>query len=415
MFRHRILVAVSAALWSLAGFVADAGAITVNVTALPPPGGLTDCASVPNAVPNDTTDDYPAFKCAVAQIGASSPSLPGQERGTIYVPAGRYILTQTLVITNIHVSIRGEGQQISKLEWNHSGDGILFTSTHATMNYTLSVRSISLLAAAFGAAAIHAAWPAPAEHWSRGIITTLIHDVHIGTKPSESIPAPYWAYGIRLQNSTTAKIDMFNIQGASAVNGIAAIQLDALTATPNTRSISTLIRNGTILKYVRGIEGKIDNEGSHVQDVSMREVSWGIQMTDGLGTTLANNFIEARVTGIELINSSNFSITNNVINQFQTALPFIGIHLDNVASSRVIGNSVWSPTGGASRNGILLKNATSHSVIEGNNTSAMEYGIKIDGTTAVWNVVEANLISSTPFPTTNGGVPGTNYFFNNHW
>ena len=92
-----------------------------------------------------------------------------------------------------------------------------------------------------------------------------------------------------------------------------------------------------------------------MQDVSIREVGWGIQMTDGLGTSLANNFIQARNAGIELINSSNFSVTNNVIHQFETDV-FVGIHLDNVASTRVIGNSVWSPSGpGANRVGILCR------------------------------------------------------------
>ena len=127
MFRHRILVTVSAALWMLAGFVADAGAITVNVTALPASASSLCAPGTTNAVPNDGNSDQTAFDCAVALIGSSSPAMGAEARGTIYVPAGEFKMTATLFIFNWHVALRGEGQQISKMVWNHGGDGIYFT------------------------------------------------------------------------------------------------------------------------------------------------------------------------------------------------------------------------------------------------------------------------------------------------
>jgi hypothetical protein len=419
MFRHRILVTVSAALWTLVAFVADAGAITLDVTALPLPHAL--CPGATNAVPNDGISDQSAFNCAVALISTSAVN-PVDYRGTIYVRAGTFNLTNPVVMTDRHVTIRGEGQRISRMVWNNSGDGLYFQSTSTTLNFTLSVRSISLLkctppesgcVSPAGGAAIRGIWDPAGTHWDHGIITTVLNDVHIGTTlwPSAS---SYWDFGMQLRNVTTAKISMFNIQGASASNGIAGIQIEAAASPTGVQhSIGVQIRNGTVTKYVRGIEVKDHSEGIHIQDVAIREASWGIQFITGLGTSFSNNYISARHVGIELVESSGVAITNNVIQQFENT-DFVGINLNNAGTTRVIGNSIHTTSAAASRIGVLLQNLTSHCTVEGNITKSMTTGIQITGAVAQWNVLMANINSNAVTPWINGGWPGTNFFANNH-
>jgi hypothetical protein len=426
MFRHRMFVALCAALCTLAGFVVNANAfMIVSPTSLPLPNPL--CPSSPaNAIPNDNVDDYPAFDCAVKLVSAQG--------GLIYVGAGTYYLDAPLVIQDKHVAIRGEGQQISNIVWRQAGDGIRFTSTHQTLNYTLAVRSISLLKkTTSGGAAIRAQWVPPIGHRSRGIVTTVIYDVHIGM---DTLAPAYWDFGIQLWNPTTATIGMFNIQGQSAGSGIAAIQIDANSVPdpvkPNVfhqKSIGVQILNGSIQRYVRGIEAKESTEGLHVQDVAIHEATWGIQVSHSVGTGLSNNYVLAREAGIELSETNDFAVTNNRIEQFDQ-VAFAGIRVSGGNRIRVIGNSIRSSIEASNHHGIVLQSNVKQSIVEANNTAAMFTGISVIGVpatpsvvTAEDNLLMANINRNVTVPCASGGAPisctsGTsgvnNKFVHNH-
>jgi hypothetical protein len=221
--------------------------------------------------------------------------------------------------------------------------------------------------------------------------------MHIGTDPTpEPLEDPYWFFGIQLVNATTAKISLFNIQGSSNTGGIAAIQIGGNPGT-HPSSISTRIRNGSIWKYVRGIESRDAGEGLHVQSVAIREVEWGIEMTDNYGTTLANNTILARRWGIQVKSSQSVSITNNLIYRMpNTVYEFRGIEVYGSTGAGksftgVIGNKIHSlpPDSGdtTERNGIVLDAAEGrellHTVVEGNNTVNMTRGIWLTSTFAL--------------------------------
>ena len=402
--RHRHVIVPFAVLCALAGIAHEAGARTVNVTALPLPDPA--CPGVANAIPGDNSTDQPAFDCAV--------DLLPQEGGTIYVPAGTFDLTAPIAVIDKHVAIRGEGQQITRLRWNSAGDGISFVSTTSqTYNYTLAVRSLSLLKSGTdGGAAIHGVWPRTSWHGERGIVTTVIHDVHIGSTPWPS--DAYWHFGIQLQNSTTAKISMFNIQGKSASSGIAAIQIHGDNAADG-KSIGTQIRDGAIMKYVRGIEAKEHAEGLHVQEVSMHEVGYGVQLSSALGTAIANNYIQARVVGIDVWASSDIAVTNNLIHQFSDET-FRGISVAHAGSIRVIGNGVHS-TGAAQalHTGIVLDGNTTHALVEGNTTSNMTVGLWVPHTGVIFSVLIGNINRNwVSAPIADWSSPGANKFDHNH-
>jgi hypothetical protein len=177
------------------------------------------------------------------------------------------------------------------------------------------------------------------------------------------------------------------------------------------------------MKYVRGIEAKDHAEGIHVQEVTMREVGWGIQMTTGQGTSLSNNYISARNVGIELSGVyvdgerqpvTNVSISNNLIEQFEDQ-NFIGVLLSNTDSIRVSSNTVRSGGGAQPRNGIIVQGVTSHPIIEGNITSLMNTGIWITNTFVNFGVITGNNNrNASVTPILDWGSPGANYFAHNH-
>ncbi len=366
----------------------------------------------------DTGDDWQAIQNAVNAI-------PPGGRGAIYIPAGRFLLSNTLNVQGRSVEFRGEGQGISKLVWYAGWNGIQYGSSAQpdnTAQDTLTVRSLSLLRSnSSGGAAITATWPKQRQymwHGNGGVATALIHDVHISSDPW---PSPgegsYWWFGIQLFNATTAKISVFNIHGGSDNTGVAAIQLDGAPALPDWpggippppdvnpygKSIAVYIRDGSISKYVRGLEAKSWSEGIHFNNIDIRETSWGAWFVNRSGSTvLSNCFIQSRVRGI-LLEHGGITVAHSTIQQYLDT-DFAGIELMNVNPSApnepifgtvFTGNTIDSPGGGTQpRNGIVLNGNVDLSIVQNNTIHNMHRGIWIINGTfdAQENMVVGNLI-----------------------
>jgi hypothetical protein len=367
------------------------------------------------------TFDTLAFQCAVNLL----PTTVGDFRGggEIYVPAGVYRLGATITVVDKPVAFRGEGKQISRIVWDGvTGDGLSFNSTTAGLNYTLAVRSLSLLKkGTTGGAAIRGEWIADGAHNAQGVVTTTIHDVHTGTcAPPTSgdwdncsaVSWPdanlHWAFGIQLVGVVAAKITAFDIQGG----GVAGIQIAGRNPTdppydPNTpdhpdyhkyKSLSVEIRDGVITKVARGIETRDWMEGLHVQYVSIREAWLGMELRAdpgrGLGTSVSNNYILAESRGIEATNHHGVTLTNNLIERFGSA-DFKGIRLSNARDFRLTGNTVRSAAAGGV--GIVVDGISNENLIQGNTTVNMSTGISVAGP-GVWNFVTGNVNRDTPTP-----------------
>ncbi len=85
----------------------------------------------------DLIDDTAAFNMAFAALALSGSP------GTIYIPAGRYILSSKLswtVPNTIGISIKGDGPGATQLRWTSATDGLQITYTYpqaaGTSNYT---------------------------------------------------------------------------------------------------------------------------------------------------------------------------------------------------------------------------------------------------------------------------------------
>ena len=126
--------------WSTAADAQYTGAINVMALPLPHPS----CPNVTTSADGgDAVLDTPAFLCAIDLVPASG--------GTVYIPAGKYLLDDTLVIRNKAITFLGEGQRISTLVWqatDASGNGIDFDSNTGSLNHTLNVKRLSLLRSA---------------------------------------------------------------------------------------------------------------------------------------------------------------------------------------------------------------------------------------------------------------------------
>jgi hypothetical protein len=380
----------------------------INVTNLP----LSSCpVGTFNANGTDSSFDTLAFQCAVNLLPASG--------GEIYVPAGVYRLNATISVTDKPVAFRGEGKQISRIVWDGvSVDGLSFISNSTGLNYTLAVRSLSLLKrGANGGAAIRGQWIADnGGHNAHGVVTTTIHDVHTGTCGSDSegnwngcsgVSWPdgnvHWGFGIQLIRTTAAKITAFDIQGG----GIAGIQLAGMTAAEEAtvpfdndlhKSISVQIRDGVITKATRGIETRDKVEGLHVSSVSIREAHWGMELKattaipGGLGSAVTNNYILARYRGIDMSLTHGMAVSNNLIERFEST-EFKGIRVWNGRDNRFTGNTVKSGVAGGE--GIVLDGTSGENLIEGNTTVNMSTGISLAAGSAIWNFVTGNVLRGT--------------------
>lgn len=379
----------------------------------------------------DSGDDTTAFLAAIAAVPATG--------GEVYIPAGRYLLSQTLSVSGKSIAFRGEGQGNSKLVWYAGVDGISFASAlrpRRTAQDTLTVTSLSLLrSAGSGGAAITATWPVQGDdpatsptvevgmwHGNGGAVTTTIHDVHIGAEPWPNANV-YWWFGIQLFNATVAKISVFNIQGPAHNGGVAAIQIDGTPVlpgypapvpdpNPNGKSIALYIRDGSINRYVRGVEVKNFSEGLHLNNVNVRESSWGLwYLNRSGGTIISNCYFQSRVRGILIEQGGGLTISHNTIHQFLDS-DFMGIEVSN-SFAQLIGNLVDSPAGGGQpRRGIVLigtGTGTASGMLQGNTVHNMHTGVWL-AAGSINAMVIGNIIRG-------GGIvnSGTGHYIADNW
>jgi parallel beta-helix repeat protein len=282
------------------------------------------------------------------------------------------------------------------------------------MNCTLAVRSLSLLrVGTSGGAAISASWPEPPSHIAFGAVTTTIEDVHIASDPWPTAGGNYWAWGIRLAHVTCAKINTFSILGPGPGGGYAAISIggtfngDQTNPDPHS-SIAVYLRNGDIASYVRGIEIKDASEGVHINQVSIHDTWWALQLTGPApGTAITNNQLSAQIAGIETSSLTDLAITDNRIVQ-EPGQNFIGVHMTVAYNIRLIGNTIVS-TSPASSNGVIFDTIGENGTIEGNTIQGVTNGIWLRGTFNGW-LVRGNILRVTATPVVNGGA---NFIVNN--
>jgi hypothetical protein len=318
---------------------------------------------------NDTIAVQAAVNAAIADGG-----------GEVYFPAGTYAFTDTIHITT-SVTLRGDGQRTSTLRWHNlpsGGIGLAFyyPATPPARFGNLTIRGLSFIKYDFGGGtAIWTSFPAfsgtQPRYLDGGGVTATLEDFHIG-----GIGGAYWHTGVFLGGAISAKISTFNIHGVANSSDYGIRMSSTVGAT---------IHNGNISGYKVGVRSQDGSEGLNVHHVGIRDADTGIDIVGaGKGNALTSNQIWATYYGVNLSDSvGDFAVVNNQIYR-QNDVYFVGIDVHGtpgaVSRTRIIGNTIYAAPGTTqTRGGVRMWNNVSDSVIQGNITQNMTFGIWLAG------------------------------------
>lgn len=172
----------------------------------------------------------------VAAFTAAFAALPSSG-GEIFVPAGDYWLSSTVVFTNKPVTLKGAGRGVSRLHINHGGVGI--DISQASLFSRSAVISLSFFAenqAGQTAAAVRVAYPSAS---SFGYVTIKIHDVEcFGYPNSTNGIAPFpqtFLRGFVINHCWNAQISDISWFGPPAATGITSSACLELNGSIDTR------------------------------------------------------------------------------------------------------------------------------------------------------------------------------------
>ena len=357
-----MMMLVAALAWSSA--TADAAVFNVRLAPF-------------NAVGDGTNDDTQEVQAAIDAAIADGG-------GEVYFPAATYRLSATLVSSS-SLTFRGDGQRASTLRWQGLAtgyNGISFFNASPISGgkyHTLTVRGLSLVRRdGFGGKAIWARWPEPtagrAPYMQGNGSTALLEDFHIGNDPAFSATGS-WDAGLYLRYAVGAKLSGFVIEGvgASTFAGIEVVSNDMT------------IHDGLIVGYQYGVHAWEDVEGLNLQNVIVRGARIGVLMTSpSKGNVISTSDISAKYRGISVLNGlGELTITGNQIGRLVGESQFMGIEVNNEVRTgrfvRILNNTIkGTPTAIV---GILLYNFITDSIVQGNITQEMDYGIWLLGAT----------------------------------
>jgi hypothetical protein len=382
-----MMMLVAAPAWSSA----TAEALVYNVK-LPPY----------NAVGDGTNDDTQEVQAAINAASAAGG-------GEVYFPAGTYKLSLSIGGGTVSsLTFRGDGQRASTLLFKglpNNADGIVYYPPVMPDGkyHALTVRGLSVVRYdGFGGTAIWAGWPSPtpgrASYLQGNGSTALLEDFHIGSQTDDN-PTASWGAGVSLLNGIGAKVSGFVITGVG----------DTTQAGIEVWSNDVAIHDGTISGFSRGVRALNNAEGLSLQNVIIRNAFIGVHLSNAKnGNAITNCHILAKSRGVHIYNSQGeMAITGNKIQRLGTADYFIGVELNSDTTTaarhiRVLNNTITgSPTGEI---GIIVYNNIVDSVIQGNITQNMAYGIWVFNQAVTNTIVMGNINRSTTYAIFNAGT-----------
>ena len=350
------------------------------------------------ALGDGITNDNAAFTTAVAQLNNGD---------VLYIPPGTYILTSAISILNKSMTVRGDGPQVSILDFTGS-HGIIAATTASTQ--AITIEGLTLQTATSGTyTAIDFTGHAIASHRQR-----QFHVKNVNIKP-RSLGANYWLTGISLTEAWNVVIEDSHFIGKqtgdlSMLYGIRGLE----------QSVAVRISNCWFydMNYGVSIESSCEGWGIHHSDFVGQDtgILWNTAATlpqlvvDGCHT---NTFfrgvdISTRCTGgqvsnclilqVELTTKSWFGLAVNGAESKNVS--FIGNKIVGSATSngRAVGIDVGSPHCVVQGNivndcneGISLKTGSSYSVAIGNTGSSNTTDLAIASgatSTQIYNVWE---------------------------
>lgn len=338
------------------------------------------------ATGDGSTSDQTAIAAALT---AAVASIPG---GTVYFPAGRYLLTDTLTasfggtaagsVVPTNLTIRGEGMA-TVLQQSVANKGIFdLTNTHRYGGIRLSAFRVQNTSSTYSSSAACMYITCSEEGANDWCPTLTVDDVAmVAIAPPGGFRT--WAYGLRLRNARMAKINNFHYTGDNAYNGV-GIQFEKYTTVASGQCLGGYVTNCTFFGCEAGIACKDSCEGILTTSSAMVAVKYGFKWDYGVQLTAMQCHVNCQnsngacvyVTGVGAASRVDQAvIIGNLF--YPDASSTTGV-LGEFWHSQICNNTFNSASSGATTIGIDLTGDSIYSSVSGNIFLRMaSYGIRL--------------------------------------
>lgn len=263
------------------------------------------------AVADGTTNDGPAFQAALNAIIT-------QGGGTLFVPSGRYRITQLLSAAcnaQQHISVIGQGRYQSTLDFSGAASlGIEFNSTSMSNNQlpVFEIRDLGLITSRDNAGTALSFNYANSNNLDASV---YVADVFIGQNidriSDQGSGYGYWTTGIYTNNARNGEIRNVHAYGElqKSPNSSRGVWLDG-------ESTAFVCSDSLFLEWTTGIEGTGTTEGIYLNNTDIVYCRYGARHTIASGaepqfTAVGCSFNCADI-GVWLTNSQQSVIADSL-------------------------------------------------------------------------------------------------------
>jgi len=338
------------------------------------------------ATGDGSTSDQTAIAAALT---AAVASIPG---GTVYFPAGRYLLTDTLTasfggtaagsIVPTNLTIRGEGMA-TVLQQSVANKGIFnLTNTHRYGGIRLSAFRVQNISSTYSSSEACIYITCSEEGANDWCPTLTVDDVAmVAIAPPGGFRT--WAYGLRLRNARMAKINNFHYAGDNAYNGV-GIQFEKYTTAASGQCLGGYVTNCTFFGCEAGIACKDSCEGILTTSSAMVAVKYGFKWDYGVQLTAMQCHVNCQNSGGACVYVTGVGAASRVDQAviignlfYPDAASTTGV-LGEFWHSQICNNTFNSASSGATTIGIDLTGDSIYSSVSGNIFLRMaSYGIRL--------------------------------------
>lgn len=339
------------------------------------------------AVGDDSTDDTSAFLATIAAVVANG--------GTLYIPPGRYRITEdlpiTLVTSNHHIEIAGQGKYQSILRFTGIGvaGGVTFWSTGASdyLHPTFHVHDLGIITSKKDAGtALSISWHNDTSTDETYLIENVVIAKDITRVSDSGADYGYWSEGISITNGRNGAIRNCFIQGDTLLspNSTHGIHLQG-------ECTASVLTDNQVTAFTYGLLVEDMTEGIYAFANDFLYGDYGIHINVDAGEpqmTIIGNSFNAKVYGVRLTNCMTSIVSGNLFYSwagYGAAVDWAGVRVDGTDSRQVniTDNSInrEPTTTGVTTIGVDLAAGTGINVTNNHlfayNTHVMTTGVKV--------------------------------------
>ncbi|KWX79916.1 glycosyl hydrolase family 28-related protein [Paenibacillus jilunlii] len=319
-------------------------------------------------------DDTVAFTTAIQKL----KQMGG---GILYIPPGKFVISQRLDITNTEIVIMGAGIQLTQLFFTSSG-AIKFSTTNPFSD-CIEIRELSLITLTNNIyKAIEIEFPSnPGSSWRNVFISnvmlcgsTTISAYNAANNGSQIGPQS-WAAAITLNNCAVSVISDCIIR--SGTNGVSANIGDGIILEGYT--VDVMIRGVKIINASTAFRKDGPGEGLVLDSCMGINVKRAVLINDnetslnGVYASVKNCHFSYFLSGIKARFHPQINIEGCLIYKLNSSSAESDIMLDYCDRSKVTSNTLIANLGGTSANGIVISNSNrcqaTQNIIEERNTA----------------------------------------------